>query len=144
MDLITYALCRGGGGGGTSGVVEGYYNPSDGQFYEDSAYTILVVGKSDYLYVSDDTNKLYRFDGTGYIAVADGGGSSIQVTVLPTASAAQEGKIYQYIGGTTLQYINGCFYKCVPGLTLGTYEWIGISVEDPSTYEQDPIDFNRW
>lgn len=145
MDIITYALLKnGGGGGGASSVSNGYYNPTDGKFYEDLAYTIPVIGKEDILYISDDTNKLYRFDGINYIVVAGEGGSSIQVTSFPIASISELGNIYQYIGGTTLQYKNGCFYQCVEGETPGTYEWAGVSVEDPDTYENDPIDFNNW
>ena len=76
-------------------------------------------------------------------AVQPGGGGSSQVVTLPTASLSELGNIYQYIGGTTLQYKNGCFYQCVEGETPGTYEWSGISVEDPSTYEDDNIDFSH-
>jgi len=72
------------------------------------------------------------------------GGGSIQVKVLPTASATEFGNIYQYIGSSTLQYKNGCFYKCVNGTTPGTYEWSAVNVEDPTTYEDDPIDFDDW
>jgi len=144
LDLITYALLRKhGGGGGGSSIFNGYYNSADGKFYEDSAYTIPMVGKEDELYISDDTNKLYRFDGTNFIVLAEGSGS-IQVKVLPAASAAELGNIYQYIGSSTLQYKNGCFYKCVNGTTPGTYEWSAVNVEDPTTYEDDPIDFDDW
>ena len=74
---------------------------------------------------------------------AGGSGESIQVTTFPTASASELGNIYQYVGTTTLQYTNGCFYKCVVGSTPGTYEWKAVGVEDPDTYEDDPIDFNN-
>lgn len=36
---------------------------------------------------------------------------AIQVTALPTASADELGKIYQYIGATDSNYTNGYFYK---------------------------------
>lgn len=36
----------------------------------------------------------------------------IQVKSLPTASAQEEGNIYQYIGETDANYTNGYFYKC--------------------------------
>lgn len=39
-------------------------------------------------------------------------GQIIQVDTLPTASATEEGKIYQYIGVTDQNYTNGYFYKC--------------------------------
>ena len=73
-----------------------------------------------------------------------GGGGSIQKDSLPVASAFELGKIYQYIGENTLEFTNGCFYKCVEGETPGTYKWEGIGVEDPDTFEDDPIDFNNF
>lgn len=65
----------------------------------------------------------------------NGGGSteSIQVDTLPTASADELGKIYQYIGSTTENYINGYFYKCVsetdPTTGITTYSWIAIDTQ---------------
>ena len=49
------------------------------------------------------------------------GGAVSQVTVLPTASSASFGKIYQYIGATNANYTNGYFYKCVEN--SGVYSW---------------------
>lgn len=72
-----------------------------------------------------------------------GGGGSIQVTTFPTASASEYGNIYQYVGTTTTDYINGCFYQCKRDDTTGVYSWDPIGVEDPDTYETDPIDFNN-
>lgn len=78
-------------------------------------------------------------------AVQPGGGGSSQVVTLPPASLSELNNIYQYIGGDTLQYKNACFYKCVEDTTPGTYYWKPVSVEDPATYEHDPIDFdNDW
>lgn len=45
-------------------------------------------------------------------------GQVIQVDVLPTASATEEGKIYQYIGATDSTYTNGYFYKCTETLSF--------------------------
>lgn len=47
-------------------------------------------------------------------------GQSVQVTELPSASATEEGHVYQYIG-TTGTYTHGCFYECVE--TSGSYDW---------------------
>jgi len=144
LDIITYALLRkGGGGGSTSGVTNGYYNPTDGKFYEDSSYTIPIDGKEDYIYISDDTNKIYRYDGTNFVPLADAA-SSIQVKVLPPASSGELGNIYQYVGNTTLDLENGCFYKCIYNATTSKYEWKPILVQARETYEDDPIDFNVW
>lgn len=56
-------------------------------------------------------------------------GQTIQVTTLPTASASELDKIYQYIG-TTDTYTNGYFYKCVSdGQSTPTYSWTAVQVQ---------------
>ena len=62
--------------------------------------------------------------------VGTGAGGSIQVTVLPTASATEVNNIYQYIGATDATYTNGYFYKCVNN--SGTYSWVQINVQPSS------------
>lgn len=45
----------------------------------------------------------------------------------PTASATNEGKIYQYVGTTDLSFTNGRFYKCVSdGEATPTYSWAEV------------------
>jgi hypothetical protein len=57
----------------------------------------------------------------------------IQVSALPTASADELGKIYQYIGATDSTYTNGYFYKCVSdGQTPATYSWEAVEVQASS------------
>ena len=52
----------------------------------------------------------------------------IQYETLPIASEDELGKIYQYIGETTVNYINGRFYKCVSdGEVVPTYSWQEVS-----------------
>ena len=47
-----------------------------------------------------------------------------QVTTLPAPSSANVGKIYQYIGETTADYIHGCNYECESdGEDPATYSW---------------------
>lgn len=48
--------------------------------------------------------------------------NSIQVSSMPTASAGEVGKIYQYIGATDSNYTNGYFYKCISSSPEPTYE----------------------
>lgn len=56
-----------------------------------------------------------------------------QVSTLPTASATEEGKIYQFIGTTTASYTNGYFYKCVSdGQNPATYSWEEVEVQASS------------
>jgi len=73
-----------------------------------------------------------------------GGGGGSQVNNLPPASASEFNHIYQYVGTTTTDYENGCFYKCIINPSTGNYEWTAITVLDSDVYENDPIDFNHW
>ena len=58
---------------------------------------------------------------------------AIQVDTLPTASATEEGNIYQYIGATDANYTNGYFYKCISdGQNPATYSWSNIQVQASS------------
>ena len=58
-----------------------------------------------------------------------GGGASIQYTELPKGTEALVGKVYQYVGDTTMVYRNGFFYKCGPSYTPPEgYTCYGVSV----------------
>lgn len=55
---------------------------------------------------------------------------SIQVEELPLATAEAEGKIYQYVGETNLNYTHGYFYECVSdGEATPTYSWSQKNVQ---------------
>ena len=55
---------------------------------------------------------------------------AIQVTALPTASADELGKVYQFIGTTDASYTHGYFYECVSdGAVTPTYSWAQVSVQ---------------
>ena len=57
-------------------------------------------------------------------------GQIIQVDTLPTAAAAELGKIYQFVGTTDANYTNGYFYKCVSdGQNPATYSWTQTNVQ---------------
>ena len=61
-------------------------------------------------------------------------GQIIQVATLPTASATELDKIYQYIGATDANYTNGFFYKCVSdGAVTPTYSRENIDVQIAKT-----------
>ena len=60
----------------------------------------------------------------------DEGGQTIQYTTLPTASATELNKVYQYVGTTTGSYTYGYFYKCVS--TGGGYAWQQLDVQPSS------------
>ena len=70
------------------------------------------------------------------INYSGGGGSTIQVSQLPVASADELGNIYQYIGDTDTNYTNGYFYECVevtPATDPKTYEWKQKNVQGGGT-----------
>lgn len=50
----------------------------------------------------------------------------LQYTILPTATADLEKKIYQYTGETTADYTTGLFYQCKADGS-GGYEWVAVS-----------------
>ena len=127
------------GSGGADNVVEGYYNETDGKFYEESTYTTEIVGADKTLYISLDTNLLYRFDGTDFV-VLSAQGQTVQVDTMPTASADELGNIYQYVGTTTSTYTNGMFYKCI---TDGvTYSWQYIPTTKNETISITQAEFD--
>lgn len=69
-----------------------------------------------------------------------------QVTVLPTADVAYEGKIYQYIGETTDVepfYVKGHFYECVEDADVAdTYKWVELSTTSLSANLTEEITAN--
>ena len=64
------------------------------------------------------------------LQVSDGG-DTIQVETMPTADSTTEGRIVEYIGATTANYINGRFYRCVSdGASTPTYSWEEVDFGD--------------
>lgn len=71
-------------------VIDGYYNDTDGKFYEDSAYTTEIVGESGKIYISVDTDIQYRWTGTAFAAL----GGALQLgETSSTAYRGDRGKI---------------------------------------------------
>ena len=52
-------------------VIEGYYNTSDGKFYEEDTYTTEIPGETGKIYVSLDTNKSYRWGGSAFVEISE-------------------------------------------------------------------------
>ena len=115
--------------GGGSSVVSGYYKEADHLFYEESTYTTPIAGAANTIYISGDTNKSYRYNSSIFVRIDEEEGQVVQIATLPTASADNLGKIYEYIGTTTLDYTNGVFYQCVFDGT-STYSWGVCDVVD--------------
>lgn len=123
-----------GGGTGSDNVIEGYFNASDNLFYEEIAYVNPIAGSENVIYISLDTNLLYRYDNTNSIFIRvdeQSDGQTIQVSTMPIASASELGNIYQFVGTTTLDYTNGYFYKCVENDNV--YSWERINTQDSYT-----------
>lgn len=56
--------------GGSDNVVEGYYKEADGKFYEEDTYETEIVGEDKVLYISLDTNLIYRWDGSEFVIMS--------------------------------------------------------------------------
>ena len=57
------------GGSGSDNIVNGYFNPTDNLFYEESTYTTPITGASNVLYISLDTDFSYRYNGLIFVRV---------------------------------------------------------------------------
>ncbi len=98
----------------------------------------VVAENKKYRLINDDTTDLASWEEIG-----SGSGESIQVSVLPEASAELEGTIYEFVGVTDVNYTNGFFYECVSdGAATPTYSWVQKDVQpeqDPVQYETLPV-----
>lgn len=59
-------------------VIEGYYNSTDGKFYEEDTYTTEITPEAGKIYIDLSTNKSYRWGGTTYVEMPTG--STVSVT----------------------------------------------------------------
>ena len=118
-----------GGGTGTDNVVEGYFNPANNLFYEESTYITPIIGASNTLYVSLDTNLLYRYANSIFIRVDDvtvdsdivegyyntTDGKFYEESTYTTEITGETGKIYISLD-TNVQYrYNGSNYVTIGG-----------------------------
>lgn len=99
-------------------VIEGYYNPTDGKFYEESTYQTETAGERGKIYISLDTDKSYRWSGTVFVELTSGGvvysaGSGIDISGTNEISAdntiARKTDLSGYLplaGGTMAGAIN--------------------------------------
>lgn len=81
-------------------VIEGYYNTTDGKFYEESAYTTEITGTTGKIYVDLSTEKTYRWSGSAFVVISD------TITLGTTSSTAFRGdygdSLYINFGGKTV------------------------------------------
>lgn len=81
------------GGTGGDGVVDGYYNSADHLFYEENTFINPITGDDNTLYVSLDTNLLYRYNGLIFIRVDES--SSGEDDVINGYYNTTDGKFYE-------------------------------------------------
>ena len=68
--------------------------------------------------------------GANEISILTDMDEAIQVDTMPTASADELGKVYQFIGTTDANYTHGYFYECVSdGATPAVYSWSRVDVQ---------------
>lgn len=85
----TSSFVKVSGEGGSGGLVYGYYNETDDKFYEDEEYTTEISGDNEKLFITLDTNYIYRYDSTEaeFIQIGGSGDASdaiVYVDTLPT------------------------------------------------------------
>lgn len=111
---------------GDKQLVAGNYNATNTNLYfivgagtSNQRKNILEVAPA---YVN--INGTLKINGTDVIF-----GQVIQMSTLPTAASSNVGYIYQYIGDTTNDYIQGYFYQCTYDSENYTYFWREINVQ---------------
>ena len=89
-----------GGSGGSDNVVDAYYNPTDGLFYEEQAYTTAITGEANVIYQDIPTSNQYRWDGSAFVQ---------------TNTRSKELTQAQYDALTTVEKNNGTVYYITDG-----------------------------
>ena len=113
------------GGTGGDGVVDGYYNSADHLFYEESTFINPITGEDNTLYVSLDTNLLYRYNGLIFIRVDES--SSGEDDVINGYYNTVDGKFYEESTYTT--EITGEVGKIYISIDTNIqYRWDNISI----------------
>lgn len=86
-------------------IVKGYYNSTDGKFYNEALFTTEITNKNaDYLYIDLGSNKIYCYDTTNGFYMCGGGNMPIAMaTSLPTS--AETGDKILYVGPSVIEYV---------------------------------------
>ena len=100
-------------------VIEGYYYNSN--FYEEAAHTTLITGVTGKIYVSKDTNKIYRFENNSYSEIAN----TDVMTGATSSAAGTKGLVPVPDAGKNVQYLKGDGTWDSPSLSE-----LGLSVVD--------------
>lgn len=114
------------GAASATSIVKGYYKAADGKFYVENTYTTEIPGDEDLLYISLDTNILYYYDGSNFVAlgaanteVLQPGGSYLFANV-PAAASGTLGFVYdiQDAFTTTSDFIEGAGHDYPAGTNI--------------------------
>lgn len=110
-------------GGGGDSVVEGYFNSTDNLFYEESTYVHPIIGASNTIYISLDTNQLYRYNGTIFIRVDESDGEIDYGIVdlktnLPNTFGVNDRKIYFVIEESSFYLWQGTAWEIILPQTI--------------------------
>ena len=128
------------GGTGGDGVVDGYYNSTDHLFYEESTFINPITGDNNTLYVSLDTNLLYRYNGLIFIRVDES--SSGEDDVINGYYNTTDGKFYEDSTYTT--EIVGEVGKIYISIDTNIqYRWDNISIPNKFVTISSSIDIDN-
>ena len=129
-----------GGSGGGDGVVDGYYNSTDHLFYEENTFINPITGDDNTLYVSLDTNLLYRYNGLIFIRVDES--SSGEDDVINGYYNTTDGKFYEDSTYTTeIVGQTGKIYISID--TNIQYRWDNISIPNKFVTISSSIDVDN-
>lgn len=82
-------------------VIEGYYY--NGKFYEEAAHTTEITGETEKIYVSLDTDKMYRYSNNTYTELAN----TDVMTGATSSAAGTKGLVPAPAAGKNIQYLKG-------------------------------------
>lgn len=72
----SFVKVSGEGGSSADNLKFGYLKEANGKFYEDSSYTVEIPGDDENLFITLDTNFIYRYDTTNTEFIQIGGNST--------------------------------------------------------------------
>ena len=95
-------------GGGSAEIIKGYFNPTDNLFYEESTYVTPIAGDVNSLYLSLDTDLLYRYNSTIFVEIGNyeiGDGLNLDGNVLSADTVTFIGTSTEWNNLTTAEKI---------------------------------------
>lgn len=79
--------------GGSENTVFGYYNETDGKFYEEATFVTEIPGEANKIYIGMNTDTVYRYQVSTLLFIPIGGNAFEYVDTLPVAPDIKD-KIY--------------------------------------------------